>query len=111
MRESESFLQPNLNPRSSLIRIIYRCSTGCSNTTGSTTQKVLDDVARGRRMPHCYGGKHHAHSYYKSKKVLDINTAPMKSSVYVNGVSNRRGVWRHHYEWIVVFCKEYRFCA
>jgi hypothetical protein len=55
-------------------------------------------------MPHCYGVMHHAHSYYKSKKVLDINTAPMKSSVYVNGVSNRRGVWRHHYEWIVVFC-------
>jgi Carboxypeptidase regulatory-like domain/TonB dependent receptor len=38
--------------------------------------------------------KHAARSFYKSKKVLDINSAPMKSSVYVNGVSNRRGVWR-----------------
>jgi hypothetical protein len=27
----------------------------------------------------------------------------MKSSVYVNGVSNRRGVWRHDYEFVVVF--------
>jgi|HubBroStandDraft_4_1064222.scaffolds.fasta_scaffold235473_2 hypothetical protein len=51
----------------------------------------------------CYEVKHQGHSYDKSKKVLDINSAPMKSSVYVNGVSNRRGVWRHNYEFAVVF--------
>jgi hypothetical protein len=54
--------------------------------------------------------KHEARSFYKSKKVLDINIAPMKSSVYVNGVSNRRGVWRDYYD-VVVFYQEYRFCA
>jgi len=52
----------------------------------------------------CYEVKHQGHSYDKSKKVLDINRAPMKSSVYVNGVSNRRGVWRHNNESVVVFC-------
>jgi len=51
----------------------------------------------------CYKLKHAAHSFYKSKKVLDINSSPMKSSVYVNGVSNRRGVWRDNYEFAVVF--------
>jgi hypothetical protein len=51
----------------------------------------------------CYSGEHQRYSYYKSKKVLDINSTPMKSSVYVNGVSNRRGVWRHDYEFVVVF--------
>jgi hypothetical protein len=50
----------------------------------------------------CYNVEHQGHSYYKSKKVLDINSTPMKSSVYVNGVSNRRGVWRHDYEFVVV---------
>ena len=52
--------------------------------------------------PFCYSVEHQGHSYYKSKKVLDINSTPMKSSVYVNGVSNRRGVWRHYYEFAVV---------
>ena len=50
----------------------------------------------------CYRIEHREHSYYKLKKVLDINSTPMKSSVYVNGVSNRRGVWRHDYEFVVV---------
>jgi hypothetical protein len=27
----------------------------------------------------------------------------VKSSVHVNGVSNRRGVWRVNYEYVVVF--------
>jgi hypothetical protein len=35
----------------------------------------------------------------------------MKSSVHVNGVSNRRGVWRDNYDAIVVFYEEYRFCT
>ena len=51
----------------------------------------------------CYKVQHQGYSYDKSKKVLDINSTPMKSSVYVNGVSNRRGVWRHDYELVVVF--------
>ena len=51
----------------------------------------------------CYNVEHLGHSYYKSKKVLDNMIAPMKSSVYVNGVSNRRGVWRHDYEFVVAF--------
>jgi hypothetical protein len=49
-------------------------------------------VARAPRWP-CYRIEHQAHSYYKSKKVLDNTCAPVKSSVHVNGVSNRRGVW------------------
>jgi hypothetical protein len=52
----------------------------------------------------CYRVEHQGHSYYKLKKVLDINGTPMKSSVYVNGVSNRRGVWRHEYECLVSIC-------
>jgi hypothetical protein len=52
----------------------------------------------------CYKVEHRGHSYYKLKKVLDINGTPMKSSVYVNGVSNRRGVWRHNYECLVAIC-------
>jgi hypothetical protein len=50
-----------------------------------------------------YRNKHRVYRYYKSKKVLDNMIAPMKSSVYVNGVSNRRGVWRHDYEFVVAF--------
>jgi hypothetical protein len=52
----------------------------------------------------CYRTEHQAHSYDKSKKVLDINSSPVKSSVYVNGVSNRRGVWRVNYECLVYIC-------
>ncbi len=51
----------------------------------------------------CYRGEHQAHSFYKSKKVLDNTCAAVKSSVHVNGVSNRRGVWRVNYEYVVVF--------
>jgi hypothetical protein len=59
----------------------------------------------------CYRVEHRGHSYYKSKKVLDNTGAPVKSSVHVNGVSNRRGVWRVNYACLFVFCKEYRFCS
>ena len=52
----------------------------------------------------CYRVEHRGRSYYKLKKVLDINGTPMKSSVYVNGVSNRRGVWRHNNECLVAIC-------
>ncbi len=47
--------------------------------------------------------EHQVHSYCKSKKVLDNTSAPVKSSVHVNGGSNRRGVWRVNYEYVVVF--------
>jgi hypothetical protein len=52
----------------------------------------------------CYKVEHRGHSYYKLKKVLDNTGGQMKSSVYVNGVSNRRGVWRHNNECFAVFC-------
>jgi len=60
---------------------------------GVTTRQVPVLLARAP-LPTVYSIEHQAHSYYKSKKVLDNTGVPVKSSVYVNGVSNRRGVWR-----------------
>src|SRR5580692_5902697 len=40
-----------------------------------------------------------------------MSSTPVKSSVYVNGVSNRRGVWRDNYDVVVVYQQEYRFCV
>jgi hypothetical protein len=89
---------PNLAVCVSLIAPVIQLPAFCR----SITQRVLLLLALLTFLLY-YRGKHQAHSYYKSKKVLDNTGAQVKSSVYVNGVSNRRGVWRVNYEAVVVF--------
>lgn len=76
----------------------------------STSDAANDNQANPQPGPRIgahafdYRSEHQTDRCYKLKKVLDKRKSPMKSSVYVNGVSNRRGVWRHDYDWFVVFC-------